>query len=160
MKKAIKFIVLLLCIVSTSCEKEEYEWEEVKPITLKYSNVQFDVLNKGYGMRTTIPYTESTISISPEYTGKDHPIVRYITVDGIDYFAPNPYEEDYVEENPILKGDWGEISYDYSQPDFTIHINLTENNSASRRTIRVDLTAFLSILDIDIIQEPNPNITE
>lgn len=159
MSTVLKFIVLSLCVLISSCVHEGPDGYG-KPIALKYSNVDFEVRAEGCVLRTTIPYAEKTISISPEYEGPYLPKINNVTVNGTTYYAHPPYDEDYVEENPVLQGDWGDISYDYSQADYTIHIKVNDNNSSSDRKIKILITETTNLVYIDIIQEANPDISD
>ncbi len=158
MQKILKYLVLLLCIVATSCVKEEYEWEEFKPIPLKYSNVDFMTREEGFLLRTIIPYLATTVSFSPEYPGSIPPQVDYLKVD--DVWIPAEEFDLSTSEGPVVKGEWGEMWFDNYQGSFTIHLKLTENPVASVRKIRLRLNGGYDCSVVEIFQEPNPNITE
>jgi len=145
-------------LLLTACET--YQYDEFRPIVLDNASVSFDVLNNGFLLRTTVPHAETTISISPKYRNQKPPFITSVIVNGVNMSTPDSFDGEwpYLEERPVLKGDWGNIDYDYSQNKFTINIQLYENNSDTDKNMKIKLGYGYEYVDVEIIQTANNNI--
>jgi len=144
----------------SSCENEKYSFSEYQPITLDSSNVDFDVLNNGFLLTTIIPYKASTISISPNCRNQTYPTVTSVVIDGKSVSESDPFIGDgpYLEERPILYGDWGSIYYENIQNNYIVNIRLNTNNKDIQRIVQIQLGYGYEYVVIEIIQLGNDDI--
>lgn len=145
--------IVTLLVMLSSCDKHEFS--EFRPVEIPEANVSFDVRDNGFLLQTTIPCAGKTVSVFPECGGGRIPLVTSVIVDGVASAIPGSFEGEwpYLEEQPVLEGDWGRIYYDSAGDMFSVNIQLTENRSSAVRTVRIKLGYGYEYVDLEIVQE-------
>lgn len=154
--KLLGYIWLLLCFLFTSCDsRDTYSFSEYRPVVLDSSNVDFDVLNNGFLLTTTIPYKESTISLSPQCRNQRIPYVTSVIVDGKSVSDSDLFAGDgsYFDEQPVLGEDWGEIYHVYNEKkNYTVDIRLNTNCTNAQRRFQIQLGYGYEYVVVEIVQ--------
>lgn len=152
-----KCLGLIICLLCSACEKDEYSFDEYRPIEIESSNVDFEAINNGFLLTATVPCDETTISLLPECRNQNCPEVTSVAINGQFVVEPGTYNGDYsfLDDQLVLSGGWGAISYVLNQNEYTINIRLNANEAHVPRIVQIQLGYGYEYVVLEITQLSN-----
>lgn len=149
--------VMMLCVVMSSCWKNENEW-------MKFEAVEFDV--EGISVinseryfqhfHGTIPSEGCNFRIYGKGEHAKYSFIGRVTVNNEFQIDPvtqeNYFQHPTIERIPEISGDWGRIDYLSAEPPYITEVQIAPNNDDKDRIIEIDLGCCYTYSSIELTQ--------
>ncbi len=160
------FIIFLsvLTLGLYSCEGNDIEnnREEIlvggkfEPITIETVGLNLKATADEFTLEGNIPAEGLSFSIIPSKKYRQAASVSRILINGVKQYKENNFsgEPPYLEEIPVLNGDWGNIQHNNST--HSIEIDIKKNNADTPRVFDLVLGGGYKYLNLRLVQQAAP----